>query len=81
MERRRIKITNLGFVDDVLLFSENVAEVEKMIKDIHRQTVKVTVGINVEKTNVTFNKVALVEDVKIYGKGLTDVDEARIWSK
>ncbi len=48
-------LNNLRFADDTVLFSESEDNLQKTIKELNRESLKVGLKINIKKTKVTFN--------------------------
>lgn len=66
---RRNILSNLQFADNVVLLIENVTETEKMINELNKESEKVYTNLKLNMEWQTYDKTALHEKVKIYGKG------------
>ena len=58
-------VTNLGFADDLLLYSTSLEQLQKIMCDFKRSTEKVGLKFNPEKTNI----LAIVNCIK-FSEGL-----------
>ena len=68
-------IQNLRFADDIVLFSEKAEELQQMIQDLCRESLKAGLKINREKTKVMFNKNAISKVIKVEGVTLEQVEK------
>ena len=51
-------LTNLRFADDVLIVAENGIEIERSLNELHEESQKLGMRINMKKTKVMFNDYA-----------------------
>ena len=69
------QITNLRFADDIVLFSETAADLQKMAEELRVESMTVGLKMNKSKTKVMFNKNAICAEIKIDGEILEQVSE------
>ncbi len=49
-------LNNLTFADDIVLLSNSGEDLEKMISDLHRESLKVGLKMNMKKTKIMYDK-------------------------
>ena len=68
-------LNNLRFADDIVLFSDSGEDLQDMIEDLGRESLKVGFKMNMKKTKVMFNSFAQPLQIKIGDEVLECVDE------
>lgn len=67
------KLNHLRFADDIVLFEENPETLRKMIQDLNKESEKIGLTMNIDKTKLLTNSVNM--EIKINNKPLECVDE------
>lgn len=75
------RFTNLRFADDVVLVSEKCEELEEMINELNRESLKVGLKMNREKTKVLFNPFVEEKTIMIGDLQLESVEEIKYLGK
>jgi len=80
-EEKRINVngqylSNLRFADDLVLFAETKEELKDMLQELHQNSVKAGLEINVQKTKILANR-KYNEPIKINGKVIEKVDNVK----
>ena len=68
-------LSNLRFADDIVLFSNNGDELQQMIEDLNRESVRVGLKMNMQKTKIMFNSLAREQEFRIANQPLESVKE------
>ena len=68
-------LNNLRFADDIVLFSETGEELQQMMEDINRESLKVGLKMNRKKTKIMFNNIVRPQQIKIEDEVIEAVDE------
>ena len=68
-------LSNLRFADDIVLFSNNGDELQQMIEDLNRESVRVGLKINMQKTKIMFYSLAREQEFRIASQPLESVKE------
>ena len=57
-------LSNLRFADDIVLFSNNGDELQQMIEDLNRESVRIGLKMNMQKTKIMFNSLAREQEFR-----------------
>ncbi len=68
-------LNNLRFADDIVLLTNSGEDLEKMISDLHRNSLKVGLKMNMKKTKIMYNKHLLGGQIMTGSKALELVEE------
>ena len=68
-------VSNLRFADDISTTTESSEELQKMLNDLNRESIKVGLKMNRKKTKVMFNNKVPQKVIQIEGETLEEVDE------
>ena len=68
-------LTDLRFADDIVLISEKGEELQQMIEELHRESRRVGLSMNMKKTKVMFNDHAQKQQINIMNQALEEVNE------
>ena len=67
-------LNNLRFADDIVLLSESADELQQLINDLNRESLKVGLKMNKKKTKVMFNSRVPLKQIHVQGEALEVVD-------
>ena len=67
-------LTNLRFADNISNTSENAEELQQMLTDLNRESMKIGLKMNKTKTKIMFNEKVTSNEIKIVEKTL-EVEE------
>ena len=68
-------LNHLRFADDIVLIAESVEELQEMLNDLNRESLRVGLKMNKSKTKVMFNDNMQSEEIKIGTETLEEVNE------
>ncbi len=68
-------LNNLRFADDIVLLCTSGEDLEKMISDIHRESLKVGLKMNMKKTKIMYNKHLIGQQIMVGNEALELVEE------
>ena len=68
-------LSNLRFADDISTTTETSEELQKMLNDLNKESMKVGLKMNRTKTKVMFNDKVPKKLIQIEGETLEEVDE------
>ena len=66
---------HLRFADDIVLISETAEDLQEMVSDLNKESLKVGLKMNKSKTKVMFNSKVQSKAIKIDGEDLEEVEE------
>ncbi len=66
---------NLRFADDIVLLSNSGEDLEKIITDLHRESLKVALKMNMKKAKIMYNKHLIGRQIRIGNEALELVEE------
>lgn len=67
-------LNHLRFADDLVLLSNNPLELQKNLNELHSESIRSGLNLNISKTKVMFNKYAARSNITVDGKQLENVD-------
>ena len=68
-------LNNLRFADDIVLIAETANDLQEMLSDLNRESLKVGLKMNKRKTKVMFNTNVQSNTIKIDNETIEEVDE------
>ena len=68
-------LNNLRFADDIVLLSDCEGELQRMIEELHRESLKVGLKMNMKKTKVMFNNQLAGQQIRIGKETIERVEE------
>jgi hypothetical protein len=69
------KLNNLRFADDIVLMSNDVAEMQEMLNELNQQSMELGLSMNMKKTKVMFNEYTAQHEVKVNNHAVEHVQE------
>ncbi len=68
-------LNNLRFADDIVLLSNSGEDLDKMISDLHRESLKVCLNMNWKMKKIMYNKYLIRRQTMIGNEALELVEE------
>ena len=68
-------LSHLRFADDIILFSDSANQLQQMVNELNRESLKVGLKMNKKKTKVMFNSLVQEERIEIQDEVLESVNE------
>ncbi len=68
-------LNNLRFADDIVFLSDSGEDLKKMISDLHKESLKVGLVMNMKMTKIMFNKHLIGRQIMIGNKALEVVEQ------
>ena len=73
--------THLRFVDDILIFSHTPEELQGMIQEIAKESIKAGLNMNMKKIKVMISNNTQNHKISVQGKDLEIIDHYSIWAR